>query len=146
MFDIGFWELAMIGLVALLVIGPERLPGVARTVGVWVGRGRRLVSQVKADVAREMKAEELKRVLEQQKNSIASDEILETARDAFQDIGASARETLDAAKPASDAESPAPTDHDPMDDTPGTPPSIAPGAASPHAPASDDASSDKPAK
>ncbi len=136
MFDIGFWELAMIGLVALLVIGPERLPGVARTVGVWVGRGRRLVSQVKADVAREMKAEELKRVLEQQKNSIASDEILETARDAFHDIGASARETLDAATPASatDAESRPPAGHDPMDDTPGAPPPISPDGASPDAP------------
>jgi len=138
-FDIGFWELAMIGLVALLVIGPERLPGVARTLGAWVGRGRRLVSQVKADVAREMKAEELKRVLEQQKNSIASDEILETARDAFQDIGASARESLDAAKPDPRAS----TDHDPMDDIPGP---RSPSAASPDTPATDQPSAEKPRK
>ncbi len=87
MFDIGFWELVLIGVVALLVIGPERLPAVARTLGVWIGRGRRLLHQVKADVAQEMKAEELKRLLEQQKNSIATEEILETTRDTLKDIG-----------------------------------------------------------
>ncbi len=86
MFDIGFWELVLIGVVALLVIGPERLPAVARTLGVWIGRGRRLLNQVKADVAQEMKAEELKRLLEEQKNSIARDEILDSTRDTLHDI------------------------------------------------------------
>jgi len=66
MFDVGFWELTIIAVVALLVIGPERLPKVARTAGHWIGRGRRFVASVKADIDREIKAEELKQILEQQ--------------------------------------------------------------------------------
>ncbi len=66
MFDVGFWELLLIGVVALLVVGPERLPGLARTVGAWVGKARRLVNSVKADIDREMRAEELKKILDKQ--------------------------------------------------------------------------------
>jgi sec-independent protein translocase protein TatB len=64
MFDIGFWELALIGVVALLVVGPDRLPGLARTVGLWVGRIRRYVSTVRDDIEREIQADELKKMLE----------------------------------------------------------------------------------
>ncbi len=64
MFDIGFWELALIGVVALLVVGPDRLPGLARTVGLWVGRLRRYVSTVRDDIEREIQADELKKMLE----------------------------------------------------------------------------------
>jgi sec-independent protein translocase protein TatB len=62
MFDVGFSELIVIGVVALVVIGPERLPKVARTVGVLVGRLQRYVSQVKADINREMELGELGKV------------------------------------------------------------------------------------
>src|SRR5262249_15870907 len=54
MFDIGFSELLVIGVVALIVIGPERLPRVARTVGVLAGRLQRYVADVKADINREI--------------------------------------------------------------------------------------------
>ncbi len=64
MFDIGFWELALIAVVGLLVIGPDKLPGVARTTGMWVGRFRRFVTQVRDDVDRELRQEELKKALE----------------------------------------------------------------------------------
>jgi len=64
MFDIGFWELAIIGVVGLLVIGPDKLPDVARTAGKWVGRTRRFVSQVKTDIDRELKQDELRKALE----------------------------------------------------------------------------------
>lgn len=60
MFDVGFWELAVIMVVALLVIGPERLPRVARTLGLWLGRARSAFNSVKADIDRELRAEELK--------------------------------------------------------------------------------------
>ncbi len=63
MFDIGFWELALIGVVALLVVGPDRLPALARTVGLWVGRIRRYVSTVRDDIEREIQADELKSML-----------------------------------------------------------------------------------
>jgi len=61
-FDIGFSELMLIGLVALIVIGPERLPRVARTVGHLAGRMQRYVADVKADINREMELEELRKM------------------------------------------------------------------------------------
>ena len=65
MFDFSFGELAVIGAVALVVLGPERLPKVARTVGEWAGKAQRYVSQVKADINREMEVAELKKLQEQ---------------------------------------------------------------------------------
>lgn len=62
MFDIAFSELLVITLVALLVIGPEKLPKVARTMGHLTGRLQRYVSTVKADIERELQAEELRRL------------------------------------------------------------------------------------
>lgn len=59
MFDIGFSELMVIGVVALVVIGPERLPKVARTAGLLFGRLQRYVTQVKSDISREMELAEL---------------------------------------------------------------------------------------
>ena len=59
MFDVGFWELALISIVALIIIGPERLPEAARTVGLWVGKGRRMLREVKADIDRELREHEV---------------------------------------------------------------------------------------
>jgi sec-independent protein translocase protein TatB len=69
MFDIGFSELIVIGLVALIVIGPERLPRVARTAGHLLGRLQRYVNDVKADINREMQLDELKRLQQQVEDS-----------------------------------------------------------------------------
>ena len=65
MFEVGFQELFLLGAIALLVVGPERLPGLARTVGVWVGKAQRLVGQVRADVEREIRAEELRQSMKE---------------------------------------------------------------------------------
>lgn len=62
MFDIGFSELMLIALVGLIVIGPERMPKVARTVGHLLGRLQRYVGDVKADIKREMQLDELKKM------------------------------------------------------------------------------------
>ena len=62
MFDVGFSELVVIGLVALIVIGPERLPRVARTIGHLAGRLQRYVADVKADINREVELEELRKM------------------------------------------------------------------------------------
>jgi sec-independent protein translocase protein TatB len=62
MFDIGFSELMLIAVVALIVIGPERLPKVARTLGHLFGRMQRYVNDVKADISREMELDELKKL------------------------------------------------------------------------------------
>lgn len=62
MFDVGFSELVVIALVALIVIGPERLPRVARTVGALLGRAQRYINDVKADIQREVDLDELKNI------------------------------------------------------------------------------------
>jgi sec-independent protein translocase protein TatB len=72
MFDIGFTELIVIGVVALIVIGPERLPKVARTAGHLYGRLQRYVSTVKSDISQEIQMEELRRAGQEFKNSIDS--------------------------------------------------------------------------
>ncbi len=62
MFDVGFSEIVVIAVVALIVIGPERLPKVARTLGHLFGRMQRYVNDVKADISREMELDELRKL------------------------------------------------------------------------------------
>lgn len=69
MFEIGFSEIILVTIVALLVFGPEKLPGLARDIGLWTGRIRRMISSVQQDVQRELsRADELKRLVEEQQN------------------------------------------------------------------------------
>ena len=78
MFDIGFSEILVIAVVALIVIGPERLPSVARTLGHLFGRMQRYVNDVKADIQREMELDELKKLRKDVEDSARS--IEEAAR------------------------------------------------------------------
>jgi sec-independent protein translocase protein TatB len=71
-FDIGFSEMVVCAVVALVVIGPERLPRVARTLGVLFGRLQRYVAQVKADINREMEAADLGKVKTEFENAARS--------------------------------------------------------------------------
>lgn len=82
MFDIAFTELLLIGVVALVVIGPERLPKVARTAGQWLGRLNRYVSQVKQDIDRDIKLDELRKMQDEMKATAQRYEIMaqETGR------------------------------------------------------------------
>ena len=75
MFDVGFWEMAFIGVIALVVIGPERLPGVARNVGMWVGKGRRMINDVKKDIKNEMNEEDLKNLRELKQDLAAASDV-----------------------------------------------------------------------
>lgn len=72
MFDIAFSEMVIIAVVALVVLGPERLPKVARTAGVLLGRLQRYVNSVKSDISREMQLEELKKLQAQVEDSARS--------------------------------------------------------------------------
>jgi sec-independent protein translocase protein TatB len=63
MFGISFSELLLVGLVALLVLGPERLPGAARTAGLWIGRLRRSFNTLKSELEREIGADDIRRQL-----------------------------------------------------------------------------------
>ncbi|OOZ36334.1 Sec-independent protein translocase protein TatB [Solemya velesiana gill symbiont] len=109
MFDVGFFELLILGLVALLVVGPERLPKLAHTAGKWLGKGRSMISSVKADIDKEIKAEELKQVLEEQKKKMNPlEEVIEETSSTMQDLKnetestvRDAQNTLGDSKPAS---------------------------------------------
>jgi len=71
MFDFSFWELAIVLIVALLVVGPDKLPMLAAKVGRWVGKGKRMIMSVRSDIENELKAAELKEMLEKQQNEIS---------------------------------------------------------------------------
>jgi len=71
MFDIGFWEIILIAVVALLVVGPERFPGMIKKAGYWVGQFRRIISAVKVEVQQEIdKADQLQNLLDEQKDIV----------------------------------------------------------------------------
>jgi sec-independent protein translocase protein TatB len=63
MFDIGFLEIVVVGIVALVVLGPEKLPGTIRTVSLWVGRLRRSFNSIKTEIEKEIGADEIRRQL-----------------------------------------------------------------------------------
>ena len=89
MFDMGITELMLISVVALVVIGPERLPGVARTAGKYVGRLKRFMTSVKADVEQELRADELRQILSDQQKELDSlkDTITEAGRGIEKEAG-----------------------------------------------------------
>ena len=72
MFDIGFSEMMIVAVVALVVLGPERLPRVARQAGQWLGKLQRYVSDVKSDINRQMELEELRKLQSEVKDAAAN--------------------------------------------------------------------------
>lgn len=66
MFDMGFWEMGLIFIILLLVVGPDRLPGVIRTVGLWVGKARRIVSSVRHEVEQELRISEIRQSIDKE--------------------------------------------------------------------------------
>ena len=87
MFDIGFSELILIGVVALLVLGPERLPGAARVAGLWLRRIKRGFNSIKEDVERELGADDIRRELR-------NEDILEKERKILKDTAQKAQHIL----------------------------------------------------
>jgi sec-independent protein translocase protein TatB len=77
MFDVGFSELVMVGLVSLLVIGPERLPKVARVAGFWIGKIQQMITNVKVEISQEFHAEEIRQLLKENESmAYLNDEIV----------------------------------------------------------------------
>ena len=66
MFDVGFWELCLVGLISLLAIGPERLPKAARIAGFWLGKSRQMIATVKQEIQLELREEEMRQLLQEQ--------------------------------------------------------------------------------
>ena len=96
MFDVGFTELLLIGVVSLVVIGPERLPDVARTVGKWIGKTQRFVRGVKTDIANELDSGELKKLIGDQRDQI--DELRKIVGSTTRDIESSTRDAVRGAR------------------------------------------------
>jgi sec-independent protein translocase protein TatB len=82
MFDIGFLELLICGVIALLVLGPERLPSAARAAGRWIGSARRMMGQFTSELDRELKAEELRQEL-RKAGDLGLEDVQKTVRDAL---------------------------------------------------------------
>ena len=71
MFDFSFWELTIVLMVALVVVGPDKLPILAGKIGRWVGKIKQMVTSVRSDIEQELKSAELKEMLEQQQSEIS---------------------------------------------------------------------------
>ncbi len=82
MFDIGFLELLICGVIALLILGPERLPTAARAAGRWVGGARRMVSQFTSELDRQLKADELREEL-RKAGDVGLEDVQKTVRGAL---------------------------------------------------------------
>lgn len=101
MFDVGFQEIVLIGVIALMVIGPERLPSVARSVGLWVGKMQRFVAGVKSDIASELKTDELRSLLTSQEDQIR--ELKEMVNETRSDLERTAKNASESVSEGMDA-------------------------------------------
>ncbi len=121
MFEIGFSELLLVAVVALLVLGPERLPGAVRTLGLWAGRLKRSFNAIRTEVEREIGADEIRRQLHnEQILQMERDMQRELARAAGRKVeGEAQAQTPPEAAPQPEAPAPAPA---PQDAVPAAPP------------------------
>jgi sec-independent protein translocase protein TatB len=72
MFEIGFWEMVLVGIVGLLVFGPEKLPRVARETALWVRKARSMVSSVKQEIDQELQVQDLRESLSKQRKALSN--------------------------------------------------------------------------
>ncbi len=134
MFDIGFFELCVIAVVALLVLGPERLPRAARTAGMWVGRAKRMVSQVKRDIDDELRQEELQELREAKESLSKTRESMDSfQKDLNQqvDTGDTGTKKKPSASKPSASKTPASKPSAPEDSASSTPASSTPASKAP---------------
>jgi sec-independent protein translocase protein TatB len=115
MLEFSFWELALIAVIALLVVGPERLPELARQAGSRIGKAKRFVGSVRADIERELEAEELKRMLDDQQSVISElkDMISDTQAQINTDLQKAVRVVNTVGDNARDCEQPSASDQPP---------------------------------
>ena len=107
MFDVGFWEVSLIFVVALLVVGPEKLPGLARTVGLYVGKARRYADHVRREIENDVRAAELKEMVDESKTIADVKQTLNQSGDALRSQIASANAAVTAETSSAITETPA---------------------------------------
>ena len=77
MFDFGFWEIAIIGIITLIVVGPEKMPAIARKVGLYFGKLNRFFNKVKSDINEELRMDEIKDEMSMDEEKIIISEVTE---------------------------------------------------------------------
>lgn len=95
MFDIGFAELLIIGVVGLIVLGPDKLPVAARTVGLWVGKARRTIGGIQSEINEELRLDEMRRQVAMQKDEL--DQELNEMRQPFDQANVDLQKEISAA-------------------------------------------------
>lgn len=100
MFDVGFSELVLLAIVALVVLGPEKLPHVARIAGAWVGRIRRTVSSMQAEIEREVAAQEFKTRMEKELQKYGATDMVQQLQADTQAMESSLRDVQQTASAA----------------------------------------------
>ena len=86
MFDFGMWEIAIIFVITLIVVGPEKMPALARKAGLYVGKFRKFVSKIKNDINNEIEAEELKEQLSVKNEELLVSQTLDEAKSDIDEI------------------------------------------------------------
>ena len=86
MFDVGFWEFILIGVITLIVVGPERLPSIAKKAGQTLGKIKRFIAQTQADVGEELKADNIKAHLSLQDETSNIVELVDQTKDTLNEI------------------------------------------------------------
>lgn len=92
MFDIGFWELALLAVIGLIVLGPERLPAVARAAGLWAGRVRGYVRGLTDELDREIRLRDVREEFERTRRELTADTDLERLGDEDGDTASGERD------------------------------------------------------
>ena len=85
-FDFGLWEIAIIGIITLIVVGPDKMPGLARKAGLYAGKFKKFISKIKTDINDELKADELKKQLSFKDDDLSLSQTLKEAKSSIDEI------------------------------------------------------------
>ena len=80
MFDFGFWEIAIIGVITLIVVGPEKMPSLARKAGLYFGRFKKILNKIKSDINEELKMDEIKEQISMDEEEIILSEVAQEVK------------------------------------------------------------------
>ena len=86
MFDFGLWEIAILGIITLIVVGPEKMPALARKAGLYAGKLKKFVTKIKTDINDELKADELKKQLSFNDDDFSISQTLKEAKSSIDEI------------------------------------------------------------
>jgi len=85
-FDFGLWEIAIIGIITLIVVGPEKMPALARKAGLYAGKFKKFITKIKTDINDELKADELKKQLSIKNEDLSLSQTLKDAKSSINEI------------------------------------------------------------